>query len=145
LIDNSAGVGFSYAKRKNDLSVNDHSNAKDMLNFMIQFYSDFPEYKMNHLHLFGVSYGGVYAPLLGWYIHNYNLEKNLTGESSLIIPFKGLIVANAVTDYRIDPHIHTMETLNAFNLIPQSLYEAYQEKDCKVPWTTLWNDLRVIP
>ncbi len=35
LIDNPAGVGFSYAKRENDKSANDHSNAKDMLNFMI--------------------------------------------------------------------------------------------------------------
>jgi carboxypeptidase C (cathepsin A) len=130
LIDNSAGVGFSYAKRKTDMSVNDDSNAKDMLNFMIQFYSDFPEYKKNDLHLIGVSYGGIYAPMLGWYIHNYNLEKNLTGETSLIIPFKGLIVANAVTDYKIDPNINTMETLNAFNIFPQTLYEIYESKKC---------------
>jgi hypothetical protein len=83
--------------------------------------------------------------MLAWQIHSYNLEKNLTGDSSLIIPFKGLIVANAVTDYRSDPHIHSMETLSAFNLIPPSLYEAYEEKECKVPWTTLWNDLKIIP
>ena len=42
-----------------------------------------------------------------------------------MIPLKGVIVANAVTDYRSDPNIQTMEMLNAFNLIPQSLYEAY--------------------
>ena len=42
LIDNPAGVGFSYAKRKNDMSANDHSNTIDMLKLMIQFYSDFP-------------------------------------------------------------------------------------------------------
>ncbi len=82
LIDNSAGVGFSYAKRENDVKANDHSNAMDMLKLMIQFYSDFPEYKMNPLYLSGVSYGGIYAPLLAWYMHSYNLEKNLTQEYS---------------------------------------------------------------
>lgn len=145
LIDNPAGVGFSYAKRENDKSANDHSNAKDMLNFMIQFYSDFPEYKMNPLYLSGVSYGGIYAPLLAWHMHTYNLEKNLTGETTMVIPLKGFIVANAVTDYRSDPNIYSIEMLNAFNLIPQRLYEDYRKKKCKIPWTLLWVDLKLIP
>lgn len=81
---------------------------------------------MNPLYLSGVSYGGVYAPLLAWKMHIYNNEKNLTGETSLIIPLKGLIVANAVTDYKIDPNIYSVEMLNAFNLIPLRLYEAYK-------------------
>jgi carboxypeptidase C (cathepsin A) len=127
------------------MSANDNSNAIDMLKFMIQFYTDFPEYKMNPLYLSGVSYGGIYVPLLAWHMHTYNLEKNLTGDNSLIIPLKGFIVANAVTDYRSDPNIYSMEMLYAFNLIPQSLYDAYNEKKCIVPWTLLWNDLKVIP
>ena len=78
-------------------------------------------------------------------MHSYNLEKNLTGDASLIIPLKGFIVANAITDYKSDPNIYTMEMLYAFNLIPQSLYDTYKEKKCKVPWTLLWLDLGVIP
>jgi cathepsin A (carboxypeptidase C) len=35
LIDNPAGVGFSFAKRYQDMSANDHSNAMDMLKLMI--------------------------------------------------------------------------------------------------------------
>jgi carboxypeptidase C (cathepsin A) len=127
------------------MSANDHSNAMDMLKFMIQFYTDFPEYKMNPLYLSGVSYGGIYVPLLAWHMHTYNLEKNLTGDTSLIIPLKGLIVSNAVFDYRSDPDIYSMEMLYAFNLIPQSLYDTYKEKKCVVPWTLLWLTLKLIP
>ena len=100
---------------------------------------------MNPLYLSGVSYGGVYAPLLAWKMHIYNNEKNLTGETSLIIPLKGFIVANAVTDYKSDPNIYSDEMLNAFNLIPLRLYEAYKQKECKIPWTLLWIDLKLIP
>jgi len=35
--------------------------------------------------------------------------------------------------------------LNAFNFIPKNLYEAYNERECKVPWTLLWNFVKVIP
>jgi len=59
------------------------------------------------------------------YAYIYNLEKNLTGEGSMIIPLKGFIVANAVTNYRSDPNIYSIDMLNAFNLIPQRLFEAY--------------------
>jgi carboxypeptidase C (cathepsin A) len=127
------------------MSANDHSNAMDMLKLMIQFYSDFPEYKMNPLYLSGVSYGGIYTPLLAWHMHSYNLEKNLTGDTSLIFPLKGFIVANAVIDYRIDPNIYSFEMLYAYNIIPQSLYDEYKEKECKVQWTLLWKDLNLIP
>jgi len=63
----------------------------------------------------------------------------------LIIPLKGFIVANGNTDYKSDPNIFTIEMLNAFNLIPQTLYEPYQERNCKVPWIFLWFNLKVIP
>ncbi len=61
------------------------------------------------------------------------------------IPLKGLIVANAVIDYRSDPHIFSIELFNAFNLIPLSLYEAYKVNNCIVPWTLLWFNLKIIP
>jgi hypothetical protein len=51
-------------------------------------------------------------------MHSFNLEKNLTGDTSMIFALKGFIVENAVTDYRSDPNIYTMEMLYTFNLIP---------------------------
>jgi hypothetical protein len=78
-------------------------------------------------------------------MHSFNLEKNLTGDNSLIFPLKGFIVENAVTDYRSDPSIYTMEMLYAFSLIPQSLYDAYKESECFIPWVFLWFDLKLIP
>ena len=36
LIDNPAGVGFSYGKRDQDMAANDLSNSMDMLKLMLQ-------------------------------------------------------------------------------------------------------------
>ena len=71
-IDNPAGVGFSYAKRDVDYNTNDDSNNNDLLNFMFQFYSYWPTRTANPLYIFGISYGGMYAPMLAWGIHNSN-------------------------------------------------------------------------
>jgi len=56
--------------------------------------------------------------MLAWQMHSFNLEKNLTGDTSMIFPLKGFIVENAVTDYRSDPNIYSMEMLYAFSIIP---------------------------
>jgi carboxypeptidase C (cathepsin A) len=46
---------------------------------MLEFYKDFPEYLQRPLYIQGISFGGVYAPILGMKIHQHNLEMNLTG------------------------------------------------------------------
>jgi carboxypeptidase C (cathepsin A) len=71
-IDNPAGVGFSYAQRDFDWINNDVSNNKDLMNFMFQFYSFWPSRTANPLYIFGISYGGMYAPMLALGIHNSN-------------------------------------------------------------------------
>ncbi len=55
LIDSPAGVGFSYGKRDQDMTANDLSNSIDMPKLMLQFYSDFPEYKTKPLYISGIS------------------------------------------------------------------------------------------
>jgi hypothetical protein len=38
-----------------------------------------------------------------------------------------------------------MKVLNEFNAISNSLYEEYEKSNCTMPWTLLWNDLKIIP
>lgn len=74
MIDNPAGVGYSYAKRDIDFNQNDYSQQRDALNFMMQFYKHWPQRVKNPLYFFGVSYGGMYAPYLALAIHHHNQE-----------------------------------------------------------------------
>ena len=71
-VDNPAGVGFSYAQRDPDYITNDISNNKDLISFLFQFYSFWPSRTSNPLYISGVSYGGIYAPMVAWGIHNSN-------------------------------------------------------------------------
>ncbi len=80
---------------------------------------------------------------MAWYIHNYNLERNITGGTQ--IPLKGLIVANAAIEYRSDPQVFSIEMLNAFNLMRFSVYESYKANNCFVPWTLLWYFNKLLP
>ena len=68
-VDNPAGVGYSYAERLFDAVNNDHSFRRDILAFVKQFYSDWPSRRTNPLYIYGVSYGGIYAPHCAWEIH----------------------------------------------------------------------------
>lgn len=118
--DNPAGIGYSYAHRMLDYPTSDYQTAKDALRFILQFYLDYPEYLGNPLYLFGVSYGGIYAPLLGLEIHRHNLEVDMLRED-VKIPLKGFVISNGATDYRYTPNIDTVKVASQFNMIPRSI------------------------
>jgi hypothetical protein len=50
------------------------------------------------------------------------------------INLKGFIVANGVTDLDKDPNISTVEETNAHNIVPNSIYDIWDEKGCKNYW-----------
>jgi hypothetical protein len=51
-----------------------------------------------------------------------------------VIPLKGLIISNGVTDYQYDAL--QLEVLTSFNLYPRWKLEEYNRMKCKVLW--LW-------
>lgn len=66
LIDNPAGTGYSYAKREVDLVHNDYSFSLDAINFMEQFFKDWPELTKNPLFVAGSGFAGIFAPYMTW-------------------------------------------------------------------------------
>ena len=53
LIDNPAGVGYSWAKREIDYAQNDYQFSLDAISFMTQFFNDWPELMKNPLFITG--------------------------------------------------------------------------------------------
>jgi carboxypeptidase C (cathepsin A) len=71
-IDNPIGVGLSYGERDKDLINNDYSYRRDILKFMLTFYSYWPQLASNPLYIYGTSWGGIFAPILAHAIHLHN-------------------------------------------------------------------------
>ena len=65
-IESPAGVGWSIAGTKADLSTNDMVQSEDALSALRSWFVKFPEYLPNDLFVSGESYGGIYVPYLAW-------------------------------------------------------------------------------
>lgn len=121
IIDNPAGVGYSYAKRDIDFKNTDYQYQSDILIFMKQFYKYWPLRAQNPTFIYGLSYGGMYAPYLSLALHQNNQEFKMN-KTSLFVNLKGFIVGNGATDWTTDPFIGTVDTAAAFNLLSNSFY-----------------------
>jgi carboxypeptidase C (cathepsin A) len=61
-IDNPVGTGFSYADYTRDMVTDEAQVAAQLIQFMKEFYTFFPQYAPLDLYIAAESYGGHYAP-----------------------------------------------------------------------------------
>ncbi|KAK3845523.1 MAG: Alpha/Beta hydrolase protein [Linnemannia gamsii] len=91
--------------------------AADLLTFMDQFYTRFPELKKSDLYLTGESYAGKYVPSLAYAIlesnqghrHRYRHNDDNDGDDyeQIIFPLKGIALGNSLTDPIKQVRIHS--------------------------------------
>ena len=91
----------------------------------------YPEYKGNELYISGESYAGVYVPYLAYQI-DLNNRKAEYAPSFESINLKGYLVGNGCTDWTFD-ETSDVATYANFNVIPQSLWQDYQDLGCYGP------------
>lgn len=118
-VEQPAGVGFSYADDKADLTTGDSQAAIDNYNFLQGFFKRFPEYKNNDLFISSESYGGHYMPTLAKQIVDMNA--NASNEK---LNFKGFAVGNPYTD----PYSGTgamIDTYWGHQLVAKPTYDEY--------------------
>ncbi|CAG8510515.1 3430_t:CDS:10 [Paraglomus occultum] len=82
------------------------SVAKDLLVFMDEFYSKYPEQRNADLYITGESYAGKYVPSFAYAIHLYNKKMKGDGSYNKIIPLAGVAVGNGLTDPESQVKIH---------------------------------------
>ena len=66
-LESPKGVGFSYCENAESSAecVNtDESTAQDAYEFLVNWFSAFPEYKSNKFYITGESYAGIYIPMM---------------------------------------------------------------------------------
>jgi cathepsin A (carboxypeptidase C) len=78
-VDNPVGTGFSYADYTQDMVTDEEEVAKQLIQFMLEFYQAFPQYASLELIIAGESYGGHYTPftarkMLEFQSYKFNLK-----------------------------------------------------------------------
>ena len=128
-LESPAGVGWSIAGTDADLDTNDVIQSQDALAALYSWYGKFPEFKKNKLFVSGESYGGIYVPYLSYQIYQNNLQAEFN-KDLLDIPLAGYMVANGATNWHYDVHIPFAATAANFNIIPQKLWQEWDEEGC---------------
>ncbi|KAM0944149.1 putative carboxypeptidase C [Dioscorea sansibarensis] len=116
-VDSPAGTGYSYADSVDDYITNDTKTVADLYEFILKFFSEYPEFLPNPLYVGACSYSGVVVPLLAQEMVNgieAGKEPNLN--------FKGYSMGNAAIDIDIEnngkiPFAHRL------GLISDEIYE----------------------
>ncbi|KAF3561342.1 hypothetical protein DY000_02019483 [Brassica cretica] len=93
------GVGFSYTNNSVDLGkLGDQVTAEDSLDFLINWFTKFPEFRSNDFYLTGESYAGHYVPQLAEVIYDRNKKVPIDSRINL----KGFMIGNAAINEETD-------------------------------------------
>jgi len=129
-LESPAGVGWSWAGTKQDLSTNDMLQSQDALAALNSWFVKFPEFRKNPLYVSGESYAGIYVPYLAWQIYQQNLQAEFTPTLDHI-NLEGFMVGNGCTNWNYDNATALVETAANFNVIPYSLYKTFVDNECE--------------
>ena len=128
-IESPAGVGFSYAKNKEDMKFNDIISSHDNLASLKSFYAKFPEYENHDLYISGESYAGLYIPYLAYRIHENNELSKIDGRK--LINLQGIAVGNGATDWKYDTWPSYLTMAYHHKLMDEELYKTFVDNGCE--------------
>lgn len=123
-VEQPIGVGFSWSKLKKDYKSNDDESSEDNLNFVLNFFKKYPEFKKNKLYLISESYGGHYVPQWANKIINYNKRNNNE------LNFNGFMVGNPYINYRAGTEAQ-IETYWGHQRISKEMWDRYNKMGCR--------------
>lgn len=92
-IDNPVGTGFSFTDNNSGYCKDEVCIGASLYEAMQQFFTLFPDLRINQFYITGESYAGKYIPALAAKIHEENLK---SGKS--IINLKGMAIGNGYCD-----------------------------------------------
>ncbi|XP_078481247.1 uncharacterized protein LOC100177074 [Ciona intestinalis] len=120
-LESPAGVGFSKSNIAQDYVTGDEQTASDSLEFLLNFFKLFPQFKDNEFWITGESYAGHYIPTLTAKIVEHNSK---TAENK--INLKGLMIGNPLTYLTINNGGVT-DYIYSHNLIANETYQGLKK------------------
>lgn len=127
-VDQPAGVGYSYCDNTitpEQCNFDDMTSSEDNLQFIMGWFSKFPEYKTNDFYISGESYGGIYVPYMLYQVDKHNNDP-ATKDEDKIKNMKGIMVGNGVTNWNYDTQPATLNMTYEHLMIPEDLWEQMQ-------------------
>lgn len=96
-VEAPVGVGFSYSNTSSDyVNWNDTKTAQENLQFILNWFKEFPKYRDLDLYLTGESYAGHYIPQVAVLLLDYNQQSNVRP-----INLKAIALGNPLLDIEI--------------------------------------------
>ncbi|XP_009762845.1 serine carboxypeptidase-like 45 [Nicotiana sylvestris] len=96
-VESPIGVGFSYSNTSSDyINWDDTATAKENLQFILNWFKKFPQYRNSDVYLAGESYAGHYIPQLTVLLLDYNRKPNVEP-----INLKSIALGNPLLDLEI--------------------------------------------
>ncbi|XP_073977709.1 venom serine carboxypeptidase-like [Rhodnius prolixus] len=124
-IDNPIGTGFSFTRNEKGLSTNERVIGENLYNALVQFYQLFPHYRKNDLFLSGESYGGKFAPAIGYVIDKHNVHLSINEKINL----KGIAIGNGFCDpLLMMEYSNYLYQIGLIDLKTKSEMEVFQNK-----------------
>ena len=117
-MESPSGVGYN--NNKKDFEWDDETSADDNLESVLEFFQGFPELMERDLYLSGESYAGIYVPYLAKRILDHNQDLDADKQVNL----KGIIIGNAVTNWKYDTTPALIEMAWSHSLIPNDVKTA---------------------
>ncbi|CAO2829666.1 unnamed protein product [Amaranthus hypochondriacus] len=118
-LETPAGVGFSYSTNLSDYqTANDHTTARDNLEFLQKWFIKFPQYQNKSLFITGESYAGHYVPQLAELMLQFNQKEKL------LFNLKGIALGNPVLEFTTDFNSRA-EYFWSHGLISDSTYNVF--------------------
>ncbi|XP_005105239.1 probable serine carboxypeptidase CPVL [Aplysia californica] len=140
-IDNPVSAGFSFSDSGTAGSrLTQEGYSEDLYQFLLQFYTMFPEYLTRDLYIGGQSYAGRYVPALSYRIHteNQNVETTTGTHTHIKIPLKGIYIGGPFFDPEtmmpaFYDHLYVVGVISHHELLVYKkdlgeLYQRYVEK-----------------
>ncbi|CAN4123833.1 unnamed protein product [Withania somnifera] len=116
-VDSPIGVGFSYSNTSSDyINWDDTATARENLQFILEWFKKFPQYRYSDVYLTGESYAGHYIPQFAMLLLDYNRMPNVKP-----IKLKSIALGNPFLDLEIS--VRSAEYLWAHGVISDELLD----------------------
>ncbi|XP_019233378.1 PREDICTED: serine carboxypeptidase-like 46 [Nicotiana attenuata] len=116
-VDSPIGVGFSYSNTSSDnINWDDTATAKENLQFILNWFKKFPQYRNLDVYLTGESYAGHYIPQFTLLLLDYNRKPNVKP-----IKLKSIALGNPLLDIEIS--VKSAEYLWSHGVISDELLD----------------------
>ncbi|CAI5454101.1 unnamed protein product [Caenorhabditis angaria] len=119
-IESPSPVGFSYSTDDSDPDI-DYMTAEDNYNAVEMFFEEYPKFRNHDVFLTGVSYAGIYVPMLAGHIIDHQKDSKIN--------LKGIALSGPLLSEKLNIKSR-LEYSYSHGIIDENVYRSFLEQCC---------------